>query len=204
MEEALPRDGPRAPTAARISALPGEGDRWDAMLGGERPGLRRETAWKAAGCVSRMRVSKGTHAGRNPEAASFYRTRSRRGGLTSETWGREWKHMGESSGRNRWESAGRSGVGAEHKVCLTWVCRAWADILLALLGMAPACWYPVPEMPSEAAGSHLALGFLVGVGGLSLQGSVRLSTWLAVWAQTALRLSCRCSHVCHLMLSPAS
>ena len=143
MEEALLRDGPRAPTAARISALPGEGDGWDATLGGERPGLRRETAWKAAGCVSRMRVSKGTHAGRNPEAASFYRTRSRRGGLTSETWGREWKHMGESSGRNRWESAGRSGVGAEHKVCLTWMCRAWADILLALLGMAPACWYPL-------------------------------------------------------------
>lgn len=193
----------QGPFASGIIALLGEGDGWDATLGGERPGLRRETARKAAGCVSRMRVSKGTRAGRNPEAAGFYRMRSRRGSLTSETWGREWKHMGESSGRNRQESAGRSGVGAERRVCLTRACRAWADILLALLGMAPACWYPVPEMPSEAAGSHLALGFLVGVGGLSLQGSVCLSTWLAVWAQTALRLSCCRSHTCAIWCCPS-
>ena len=41
MEEALLRDGPGAPTAAGISALPGEGVGRAATLGGEHPGLRR-------------------------------------------------------------------------------------------------------------------------------------------------------------------
>lgn len=45
---------------------------------------------------------------------------------------------------------------------------------------------PTPEMPREAAGSHLVLGFLRGMAGLCLQGSVRLSLWLAVSVQTAL------------------
>ena len=45
---------------------------------------------------------------------------------------------------------------------------------------------PTPEMPSEAPGSHLVLGFLRGMAGLCLQGSIRLSSWLAVSVQTTL------------------
>ena len=41
MEEALLRR-PQGPTAAGISALPGDGDRGDATLGEEHPGLRWE------------------------------------------------------------------------------------------------------------------------------------------------------------------